>query len=76
MTCWNKDAVYALSSYKTLAWPVGAWPIEDDTLYSRMRWLFAIVSEVRKSIQKIFILCVFLYIYIINFLKKYIYKYL
>lgn len=46
MVYWNKDAAYALSSYKTLAWPVGAWPIEDDTLYSKLRWLFAIVSEV------------------------------
>jgi len=46
MVYWNEDAVYALSSYKTLAWFVGTWPIEDDTLYSKLRWLFAIVSEV------------------------------
>ncbi|EZA52555.1 ObirOr5-Y1 [Ooceraea biroi] len=46
MACWNKNAAYEWSSYKTLAWPVGAWPIEDDTLYSRMRWSFAIISEI------------------------------
>ncbi|GAB1860151.1 Odorant receptor [Camponotus japonicus] len=46
MVYWNEDAVYALSSYKTLAWFVGTWPIEDDTLYSKLRWLFAIVSEI------------------------------
>ncbi|XP_072759928.1 uncharacterized protein [Anoplolepis gracilipes] len=46
MVFWNKDAAYALSSYKTLAWPVGVWPIDDDTLYSKLRWLFAVVSEI------------------------------
>ncbi|XP_012222766.2 odorant receptor 2a-like [Linepithema humile] len=46
MVFWNKDAAYALSSCKILAWPVGAWPIEDDTFYSRIRWLFAIISEI------------------------------
>ncbi|XP_032680065.1 odorant receptor 85c-like [Odontomachus brunneus] len=45
MAHWNQDAAYALASYKILAWPLGAWPIDDDTFYSKMRWLFAMISE-------------------------------
>lgn len=49
MTHWNQDAAYALRSYKILAWPLGAWPIDDDTFFSKIRWSFAMTSEVRKS---------------------------
>ncbi|XP_071556197.1 odorant receptor 2a-like [Temnothorax nylanderi] len=46
MVYWNKDAIYALSSYKVLAWPIGVWPIENDIFYSKIRYFFAIVSEI------------------------------
>ncbi|XP_012526058.1 odorant receptor 9a [Monomorium pharaonis] len=46
MVYWNKDAIYALASYKILAWPVGVWPIEDNIFCSKMRYLFAIVTEI------------------------------
>ncbi|KAL0129878.1 hypothetical protein PUN28_001859 [Cardiocondyla obscurior] len=46
MVHWNKDAIYALSSYKILAWPVGVWPIENDIFYSKLRYFFVMVSEI------------------------------
>ncbi|XP_071625920.1 uncharacterized protein [Temnothorax longispinosus] len=46
MVYWNKDAIYALSSYKVLAWPIGVWPIENDIFYSKIRYFFAIASEI------------------------------
>lgn len=48
MECWNEDAIYALSSYRPLACPLGVWPIEDETVYKNIRWLFAMISEVSK----------------------------
>ncbi|XP_011702898.1 PREDICTED: odorant receptor 9a-like [Wasmannia auropunctata] len=46
MVYWNKDAIYALSSYKILAWPVGVWPIDNDIFYSKIRYLFVMISEI------------------------------
>lgn len=55
MARWDQDVAYALASYKTLAWPLGAWPIDDDPFYSKIRWSFAMISEVRKFIAYIFL---------------------
>ncbi|KAG5343729.1 OR2A protein, partial [Acromyrmex charruanus] len=46
MVYWNKDAIYALSSYKILAWLVGVWPIDDNIFCSKIRYLFVIISEI------------------------------
>ncbi|KAL6253411.1 hypothetical protein P5V15_005564 [Pogonomyrmex californicus] len=55
MVYWNQGAVYALSSYKVLAWPgIGVWPIDDDIFYSKIRCIFAIVSE---NLMDVYLAC-------------------
>ncbi|XP_014218352.1 odorant receptor 2a-like [Copidosoma floridanum] len=43
---WNRDAKFALEFSKFCVWPIGLWPLDSETLSSRIRALYSFTTQI------------------------------